>query len=120
MNDSYVLKPDLRPFKGIKVTHDTNLIFENDVVKQEIKNLKLVSTYVFKTDKYTSTNFLELSLDEGEFLLLEEENRGYFLPQDGICTIDEAIEDYKTLKNVLEGDSKDDFEGNEGKGTEIN
>ena len=105
---NYVLKPDLRPFKGVKVTKDTVLTFENGRVKQEIKNLKLKSTYIYENEKYKSTNLLELNLEEGEVLLLEEENRGYFLPQDGICTIEEAIIDYKTLNEVLEGENKDD------------
>lgn len=110
---NYVLKPDLRPFKGVKITKDTKLTFKNDMVEQEIKDLKLKSTYIYKNEKYTSTNLLELNLEEGEILLLEEENRGYFLPQDGICTIDEAIEDYKTLKVALEGEVKDDSTRNE-------
>lgn len=105
---NYILKPEMMPYHGIKITKDTKLKFKNNKVKQEIKDLKLKSIYVYENVKYKSTNILEMNLEEGEILLLEEENRGYFLPQDvGICTIDEAIEDLKTLKTVLEGEEND-------------
>ena len=112
--ESYVLKPDIRPYKGLKVTKETKLEFKNDRVDQKVENLKLTSKYIFENEKFKSTNLLELNLEEGEVLLLEEENRGYFLPQDGYSTIDEAIGDYETLKNALEGENKDDSKGNEG------
>lgn len=112
-SNNYVLKPELMPYKGIVITKDTELKFKNDKVEQEIKDLKLKSVYVYENAKYTNTSILELNLEEGEILLLEEENRGYFLPQDiGICTINEAIEDLKTLKIALEGE-KDDIIRNE-------
>ena len=51
MKNYYVAKPDLTPYEGIKVTKDTNLTFENENVKQEIKDLKLKSTSIFETEK---------------------------------------------------------------------
>lgn len=110
----YVLRPDLTPYQGIKVTKKTHLNFENDKVKQTIKDLKLESEYVIQNAKFKSTNFLELNLEEGDILLLEEENRGYFLPQEPIGTIEEAITDYKALKSALKGDKNSDSKGNEG------
>lgn len=48
---------------------------------------------------------MEINLEEGEVLLLEEEGRGYFLPADStpVEEIDEAINDYKSLKEALTG-----------------
>lgn len=111
--ENYVLKPDLRPYKGLKVTKDTKLEFKNDKVDQKVENLKLTSKYIFENEKFKSTNLLELNLEEGEVLLLEEENRGYFLPQDVFSTIEEAIADYESLKDILKGDNKDVSKGNE-------
>ena len=121
MEDKYfVFKPELTPYEGVKVTKETNLKFENERIKQEIKDLKLKSTYTVKTEKFTSTTKLELNLDEGEILLLEQENRGYFLPSNiGVCSIDEAIRDYNVLKEVLEG-NKDDSTGNEKESSKAN
>lgn len=104
----YVMKPDLTPYDGVKVTKDTCLTFENGKVKQEIKNLKLKSISNYKNEKYSTKSELIVNLEEGEILLLEQENRGYFLPLDvGICTINEAIGDYEALNLALRGDKND-------------
>lgn len=111
----YVMRPDLTPYEGIKVTKETSIEYENERVKQSIKDLKLISKYVFKNEKYTSTNILEVNLEEGEVLLFENENRGYFLPKDvPICEIKTAIEDYKSLALALDGE-ENDTKGNENK-----
>lgn len=105
----YVAKPDLTPYEGVKVTKDLNLTFENEKVKQEIKNLKLNSTFIYENEKYKTTNILEINLEEGEILLLEEENRGYFLPMDiGVEPIERAIEDYEALNLALRGDGNNE------------
>lgn len=103
----YVMNPDLTPYEGIKVKKETELDFENDYVKQTLKNLKLVSEYTITNEKFTSFNKLEMNLEEGEILLFEGENRGYFLPKDvGICTIKEAMEQYEALAIALDGETK--------------
>lgn len=112
----YVMRPDLTPYEGIKVTKDTNIEYENERVRQSIKDFKLISEYTVQTEKYTSTNKLEVNLEEGEILLFENENRGYFLPRDvAICNIKTAIEDYKALALALDGDDANDTKGNENK-----
>ena len=57
------------------------------------------------TKRYKTTSIVEINLEEGEVLLLEEEGRGYFLPADStpVEEIDEAINDYKSLKEALTG-----------------
>lgn len=105
----YVFKPDLTPYEGVKVNRDTKIKFENEKVIQEIKDLKLTSKYTFKTEKFTTVNILEMNLEEGEILLFEGENRGWFLPKDiGICQIDEAIEEYNILQDALNGNKKEE------------
>ena len=100
----YMVRPELIPYKGVTVTKDLKLKFKNDKVEQTIENLELISKYTFKTTKYTSENILKMKLEEGEILLLEEENRGYFLPLDTpVGTVDVCIEDLKALKLALEG-----------------
>lgn len=104
----YVINPDLTPYEGVKVTKELELEFENEKVKQTVKDLKLVSEYTVTNEKYTSKNILEMNLEEGEILLFEAEDRGYFLPLgEGICTIKEAIEQYETLSLALDGENKD-------------
>ena len=105
MKKYYVEKPDLKPYEGIIVDKNTKLEYKNDMVEQKLENLKFVSKYVKDTKKYKTTSIVEIHLDEGEVLLLEEEERGYFLPADStpVESIDEAINDYKSLKEALTG-----------------
>ena len=55
---------------------------------------------------------MEINLKEGEVLLLEEEGRGYFLPADStpVEEIDEAINDYKSLKEALTGKEEQKYD----------
>lgn len=101
----YVEKPSLIPYEGIIVDKKTEIKYENKNVKQELKNLKFVSTFVKKTEKYKTTSIVEINLEEGEVLLLEQEGRGYFLPADStpVEEIDDAINDIKVLKEVITG-----------------
>lgn len=104
----YVVRPDLTPYEGITVTKDTNIEYKNEKVKQSIKDLKLISELKVETERYTSYSKLEINLVEGDILLFENENRGYFLPRDvSIGTVQEAINDYEALALALDGDKND-------------
>ena len=118
----YVEKPQLLPYEGMVVDKSTNFKYDNGKVHQTLKDLKFISIYTIKSDKYKTTTKVEIKLNEGEILLLEGENRGWILPaeQTPISSIDEAINDYKVLKEALLGDGNNDIEGNEIKNTIIN
>lgn len=104
----YVLRPDLTPYEGITVTKDTDIKYENEKVKQTIKNLKMISEFTEKKERYSSYSKLEINLEEGDILLFENENRGYFLPSNvQIATISDAIKDYEALASALDGDNND-------------
>lgn len=98
----YVIIPKTDCYYGIKVDKNTKVKFKNQFVEQEIKNLTLISTHTMKNEQFESTTKLKLNLEEGDILLLEEENRGYFLAKNvKIGTVDEAIEEYNFLKEQI-------------------
>lgn len=99
----YVLRPDLTPYEGIIVDKDTKLEFKNEKVEQEVKDLKLYVRSKEVNDKYTVNSEMVVNLEEGEILLLESENRGYFLPAQPIGTLETAIKDYSVLATQLDG-----------------
>ena len=103
----YVLRPDLTPYEGIKVTKDTKLEFSNDKVKQKVENLELIVESKIEDKKYVSETKMTIFLKEGDILLFERENRGYFLPIDSIGTVDTAIKDLQALALALDGDEND-------------
>lgn len=99
----YVLRPDLTPYEGVKVEKDTKLEFKNENVEQKLENLKLVTKTKVDNEKYFVESKMTLNLEEGEVLLFERENRGYFLPAQAIGTIETAIKDYRGLATSLDG-----------------
>lgn len=99
----YVLRPDLTPYEGIIVTKDTKLEFKNENVEQKLENLELVIIRNEKEEKYDVESKMTLHLEEGEVLLFENENRGYFLPAQPIGTVETAINDLRGLATSLDG-----------------
>jgi hypothetical protein len=54
------------------------------------------------------------TLPEGTIIIWSEES-GYIIPTFQMCTLDELIEDAKTVKEIYEvGEVKSETEGNEG------
>lgn len=103
----YVLRPDLTPYEGIKVTKETKLEFRNDKVRQKVEDLELIVESKIEDKKYVSETKMTIFLKEGDILLFERENRGYFLPIDSIGTVDTAIKDLQALALALDGDEND-------------
>lgn len=93
-------KPDV--YYGIKVSKDTKLDFKNDFVNQKIEDLVLYTDYTIESDKFKSEIKNELKLEEGDLLLLEEDNRGYFMPKEiRFGSIDEAIDEMHFIKKEI-------------------
>ena len=85
---------------GIKVTKDTELTFENENVKQELKDLVLHTVMTIKGDGYESTQNTKIFLHDGDVLLFEDEDRGYIKPVETFMTVAEAIEELSFIKEV--------------------
>lgn len=87
-------------YAGIKVTKDTNLEYENENVKQSLKDLVFHSVTKVKGENYESTYDTTIKLKVGDVLIFEEEKRGYILPVEEFVTIAEAIEDLTNIKDL--------------------
>lgn len=96
----FIKKPALDMLAGIKVTKETEITFENEYVKQEIKDLVLHSITTVKGEGYTSTYDTIIDLKEGDVLIFEEDSRGYVKPVEDFVTITEAIEDLENIKDL--------------------
>ncbi len=96
----FLRKPNIDMYAGIKVTKDTTLEYENEYVKQTLKDLVFHSVTTVKGENYQSTYDTVINLNEGDVLIFEEEKRGYILPVDKFVTIAEAIEDYENIKDL--------------------
>lgn len=89
--------------EGIKVTEETELLYKNDKVEQVLKNLVLetimdeAGSNGFNT--YKSKSYLSINLNPGDILLFDS-NRGYYLPPYPVTSIDDAISDITSLRDI--------------------
>lgn len=96
----FIRRPNIELLPGICVTKDTALEFENDNVKQTLKDLVLHSVAEVTGEGYKSKYDTTIQLEEGDVLLFEAEGRGYIKPVEGFVTIAEAIEDLTNIKDL--------------------
>lgn len=96
--EQFITCPEIQKYPGIKVNKDTNIEYENEFVKQTIKDLTLNSITTLKTEDFETVNNTTIRLQEGDVLILEDEKRGYIKPVEKMVTIDEAIETLNCIK----------------------
>jgi hypothetical protein len=87
-------------YTGIVVDKDTTLEYENENVKQTLKDLVFDSVTTVKGENYTSEYHTTITLNEGDVLIFEEEGRGYIKPVEQFVTVKEAIEELELIKEV--------------------
>jgi hypothetical protein len=96
--EKFINKPSIDMLAGIRVTKDTTLEYENENVKQTLKDLVFDSTTVVKGDGFTSEYHTVINLNEGDVLIFEEEGRGYIKPVEQFVTVEEAIKELEFIK----------------------
>ena len=96
----FIRKPSIDRYPGIRVDKDTVFEYENENVKQEVKDLVFHSVTKVKGEGYTSTYDTTIELNEGDILVFEEAGRGYIKPVEPFVTIEEAIEDLTCIKDL--------------------
>lgn len=96
----FVDQPNLALKRGVQVTAQTELHYENERVKQTLKDLTLETDMVESgtngVNTYESASHITIHLNAGDILLFDE-NRGYYLPNYPKTTIAQAIEDISSL-----------------------
>ena len=96
----FIYKPSIDMYGGIRVDKNTTLEYENESVKQTLKDLVFDSTATVKGEGYTSEYHTVITLNEGDILIFEEEGRGYIKPVENFVTVEEAIEELECIKEV--------------------
>ena len=98
--ENFIIKPSIDMIPGIKVTKDTELKFETDKVKQEVKSLTFYSETKMEGSNYTSTVNTVIQLEAGDVLLFEDEGRGWIRPVADYLTVKEAINELKCIRDL--------------------
>lgn len=99
----FIRQPSIDMVAGIVVDKDTDLSYENEGVKQTIKDLVLRSEMTIKGESYESTYNTTIYLTEGDVLVFEEGGRGYIKPVERFVTVDEAIDELKCVLECTKG-----------------
>ena len=98
----FMRKPSIDLYSGVRVDKDTVLEYENENVKQTLKDLVFHSVTKVKGESFESVYDTTIQLKEGDVLVFEAEGRGYIKPVEDFVTIEEAIEDLTNIKGVGE------------------
>ena len=104
---NFIRRPLVDLYPGIRVQKDTVIDFENENVKQTLKDLVLHTVTTLKGEGFESVYDVTITLHEGDILLLEEEGRGYIKPVEPFVSIEEAIEDLENIKDLGGSDVQD-------------
>ena len=96
----FIRKPSIDMVGGITVTKETELNYENESVKQSLKDLVFHSVTTIKGDNFESTYDTTIYLNEGDVLVFEEEGRGYIKPVEEFMTVTEAIKELECIKDL--------------------
>ena len=96
----FIRKPNIDRYVGVKVTKDTVLEYENENVKQTLKDLVLHTVAHIKGENYDSVSDTNVYLEEGAVLLFEDGGRGYIAPVEPFVTIAEAIDELECIRDL--------------------
>lgn len=102
-HELFVEQPVLDLKEGIKVTDETELLYKYNKVEQVIKNLVLETILDDAgsngVNSYKSKSYISINLNPGDILLFSKE-RGYYLPNYPVTSIDDAISDINSLSDI--------------------
>lgn len=96
----FIRKPSIDLYTGIRVGKDTMLEYENENVKQTLKDLVFHSVTKVKGESFESVYDTTIYLKEGDILVFEEEGRGYIKPVEEFVTVVEAIDELANIKDL--------------------
>lgn len=103
-----IRQPNINMVAGIKVTKDTDISFENDTVKQSIKDLVYHGTTKIKGDNFEGKNEITVTLNEGDIVIYDGEERGYIVPAQRFMTVDEVIKELECVLATTSAPAKGD------------
>ena len=99
----FVEQPNIDLKIGVKVTQDTELAYKNKNVDQVLKDLKLETMLEEEgtngINTYKTKTYICINLNAGDILLFDE-NRGYYMPSYPVESVEDAISDITSLKDI--------------------
>jgi K+/H+ antiporter YhaU regulatory subunit KhtT len=97
---NFIIKPSIDLYPGLRVDKSSVLEYKTEKVKQTLGDLVFRTETKVKGEDYESVLTTTIQLTEGDILLFMGEERGYIKPVENFCTIDEAINDFESIKDL--------------------
>lgn len=102
-HELFVEQPSIDLKEGIKVTKTTELSYKNENITQSLENLVLETVLceegISGINTYKSKSYITINLNDGDILLFDDK-RGYYMPHFPVVSIDDAISDIASLKDI--------------------
>lgn len=98
--DTFILKPSVELYRGIRVNRDTDLTYETENIKQSVKDMVLRTEMTVKGECFDGVYTTNVYLEEGDVLIFESEERGYVKPTVGFVSVAEALDDIKNIQEM--------------------
>ena len=102
-HELFVEQPNITLVEGIRVNKDTELTYKTEMVEQVLKDLKLETILNQEgtngINTYKSKTYLQINLNEGNILAFDKD-RGYYLPSFPLTSVEDAISDIESLKDL--------------------
>lgn len=99
----FVEQPNIDLKIGVKVTQDTEFVYKKEKVDQVLKDLKLETILEDEgtngINTYKTKTYICINLNAGDILLFDE-NRGYYMPPYPVESVEDAISDITSLKDI--------------------
>ena len=95
----FIRKPSIDLYPGIRVDEHTDLEYNNETVKQTVKELVLHTVATVSGDGYKSTVDNTVQLQSGDILIFDED-RGYIKTVESFVTVEDAIKDLEVIKDL--------------------
>lgn len=102
-HELFAEQPCLDLKAGVRVAKETELSYKNEKVEQVLKDLTLETIMSEEgtngINTYKSKSYLSIRLNPGDILLFDE-RRGYYMPPYPVVSVDDAISDICSLKDI--------------------
>ncbi len=102
-HEFFVEQPNIELKPGIRVNKNTKIKFASSKVKQKVIGLVLRTVLEEEGNNgintYKTKSEIIVKLNEGDILLFDEQ-RGYYLSPYPMTSIDDAIGDIESLRNI--------------------
>lgn len=98
--EKFIVKPVIDVYPGITVKKDTALEYVGKNVIQKLENLELTTVMKVQGKGYDATYEITVHLEDGDVLILQDEEKGWIKPTVEMVSPSQAAEDLRIVAEM--------------------